>query len=696
MTTPAGHLVNVAGDNSHVGVQSQYTDIDTVIIPGNVQLTVGQDASPSAKYNAGVENLRSGNPRRARELIWDAMMSGHRGNDVLFHWLVAMLSGRTVRGFTKEESEQLRLSRSRYAWVGGDAWADGVRLIYRLLDSAVPSLSGQTEAKAAKADASFLVKQLKNLGEEQRGMVLPHVEPFLTGHLRDELWEGELQDAQYRQHSGGRLGRAWMFFQPVPKQVLLPSPLPPAERAADRIGMRASACLFAAAAGYLGWELLWNDAVFGLLGYVAVLTGGIVAAAADLEWRLLTGRRRQKDERLRVGRQSAPSGLGDELSAQVNKLFNRYFARYALDKAERERWEAATAGFRTFHADEIIAVCRSSGIRPSEAAWLIRYEVRQLRQRWQKGTLYEYRRHLSPRPATAAARLAGLSALAVGGPWAVIALRAHPLAVVVTLLSGFWAWRCWLHANLERRRHAADREEHARRQQAIEAEFTRWSKTLEARPTEAEMATWLERDRTVLLGRTLDHFGLPRSRLIAHAFLEQPGVAVKRARIDGGSWRYTGYRLVVFLLAEDGVHQVTANLNFTTGTVTERERTSYRYDAIVSVRVLRQSRSGQTFELRLASGDPITIRVRDAESDEPRQDHNAEPAEDAHKAAEAEADTALDVTSAIDLLHMLERVAGQGHDWFQERHWAGAWSGDDAAGHEEADVMNEMRMTTQR
>jgi hypothetical protein len=594
VTTPTGHPVNVAGDNSQVGVQSQYTDIDTVIIPGNVQLTVGQDASPSAKYNAGVENLRSGNPRRARELIWDAMMSGHRGNDVLFHWLVAMLSGRTVRGVTKEEGEQLKLSRSRYAWVGGDTWADGVRLIYRLLDSAVPSLSGETEAKAAKADTSLLVKQLKNLGEEQRGMVLPH------------------------------------------------------------------------------------------------------AAAADLEWRLLTGRRRQKDERLRVGSQSAPSGLDDELSAQVNKLFNRYFARYALDKAERERWKVATAGFRKFHADEIIAVCRSSGIRPSEAAWFIRYEVRQLRQRWQKGTLYEYRRHLSPRPATAAARRAGLSALALGGLWAVIALRAHPLAVVVTLLSGFWAWRCWLHANLERRRHAADREEHSQRQQAIEAEFTRWSKRLEARPTEAEMATWLERDRTVLLGRTLDHFGLPRSRLIAHAFLEQPGVAVKRARIDGGSWRYTGYRLVVFLPAEDGVHQVTANLNFTTGTLTERERTSYRYDAIVSVRVLRQSRSGQTFELRLTSGDPFTIRVRDAEPDEPQQDHDAEPAEDAHKAAETEADTALDVTSATDLLHMLERVAGQGHNWFQERHWAGAWSGDDEADHEEADVMNEMQMTTQR
>jgi hypothetical protein len=104
----------------------------------------------------------------------------------------------------------------------------------------------------------------------------------------------------------------------------------------------------------------------------------------------------------------------------------------------------------------------------------------------------------------------------------------------------------------------------------------------------------------VLLGRALDHFRLPRSRLKAHAFLEEPGVAVKRARIEGRPWRYARYQLLVFLLAEDGVRQVKANLDFIAGTLTIRERTSYRYDAIVSVRVKRETRR-QTFELRLAT-----------------------------------------------------------------------------------------------
>jgi hypothetical protein len=686
MTAPGGQPVNVARDDSRVGVQAQnaYFDVDTVTFPG-VQLTFGQDASPDATYRAGVENLKSGNPRMARKLIWDAMMSDRVGNDVLFHWLVAMLSGRTIRQFSSEEIDQLKLSRTRYEEAGGDAWADGVRLIYRLLNS-VPSFATGTEHRTAETDMSLLVEQFEDLGEEQRDMVRPHLELFLSGRLENEMWRRKLQLAQSRQLADDRPGRAWMFFQPIPAEVLLPLPPPEGISAAHRLTKGASACLFALATGYLSWELLRHGAFLGLLGYVVALAGG--AAAAHLEWRFLTGRSDLKNEMIRVANQPAPRSAGDELAGQVDKLFNRYFVRYAPDKAERELWEAAAAGIRKFHRKEITEMCQVSGISANKVAWLIRYEVRQLKQCWQNETLHEYRRQHLPRPATVADRRTGRAVLILAELCVFVVLRAHLLAdavaVSVAVPSAFCVWRCRLRVNLERRRYDADREQHAQRQEAIDNEFRRWSEKLEARPQDADMAAWLACDRTVLLGRALDHFHLSRSRLSAHAFHEEPAVAVKRARIEGLPWRHAKYRLLVFLLAEDGVRQVRANLDFTTGTLTVRERTSYRYDAIVSVRVSQDARRGQTFELRLTAGDAITIRVRDADPGETQQDQDTGPTDETQVGAEAEEDTAPDVTSMADVLHMLEGVAGEGRNWFQGREWAGAWSGDGAPGKEDA------------
>ena len=107
MTTPGTQPFNSAGDSANVGVQGQ-----TVTIAGDVQLAVGQDASPAERYKASVNNLKSGNPATARERIWDAMMGDHMSSEVLFHWLVAMLSGRTVRQFSKGEIGQLQHFRT--------------------------------------------------------------------------------------------------------------------------------------------------------------------------------------------------------------------------------------------------------------------------------------------------------------------------------------------------------------------------------------------------------------------------------------------------------------------------------------------------------------------------------------------------------------------------------------------------------
>ncbi len=55
------------------------------------------------------------------------------------------------------------------------------------------------------------------------------------------------------------------------------------------------------------------------------------------------------------------------------------------------------------------------------------------------------------------------------------------------------------------------------------------------------MAEWLEDDRTVLLGMALEHFHLPRSRMIAHGFIEEPFPGARRSQADEGLLRYQKY-----------------------------------------------------------------------------------------------------------------------------------------------------------
>jgi hypothetical protein len=668
------------GDNSQVGVQGQ-----NITVEGGVHVG-GPGQSPEDKYAEGVANLDGRNPERARELIWEAMMGWEATGDecvtseVLFYWLVAMLSGRTVRQFSEKEISQLRHFRSRYAESGGDEWAAGVRLIYQLLDSV---LRPPGTRPGPDIDVSLLENQFDGLGEAQRELLF-RLELFLSGPRKDERWQGRLQDARSRQCSNHRPDRAWKFFHPEPVEVNLPEPRPVA---VGRRWMWSSALVFVVTAGSFGLVLLWTDTVLGLLGYVVALTGGIVAAAADLELRFYRERSRLQDEqRWVLGQDDIVSN--DESAKRIEKRFQKYFDRYGPDEITRDLWKNAPGAVRRFYRNEIIGICQSTRASVAEVDWFIRYEVHQMLQRAQGGALRLPREQPLECPAAPAARRAGWIILALGCALAVFALRVYALGIAVVLLGEYWAWARWFPVALERKRYAADEKERDHRQAGIDEAFRKWNERLADRPSDAEMAEWLERDRTVLLGKALDYFRLPRSRLAAHGFLEKPGVAARRMQLDGCLPRYQGYQIWMFLLAEDGVRQMRASLDFLTGNLTEREEIAYGYSSIAAVHVTRK-RGGQMFELRLTGGDPINVQVKkpDTGAKPPGQqgdrDENTELAEEAEEAGNVADDHDLDVASITNTLHLLEGVAADGQKWLQEHAWATAWTGDkksDSAG----------------
>ena len=602
MTVPHGGPFNHAGDNAQVGVQGQY-----VLIEGDVKVTAAPDESPEAKYKAGVANLNSRNPGQARELIWDAMMGWEAiGNwqvtgEVLFHWLVAMLSGRTARQFTGAEISQLRQFRPRCTEIGDDDWAQGVRLIYQLLDSALQS---PEDADRPRASMPLLISQFDSLSKKQRELLRP-LDLFLSGPRKDEMWRDDLENARAGQHSLNRRTHAWMFFHPDPAKVVLPETWLGQSIAASLWWMRVSMILFAALAGYLGLELLGQGAVLGLLGYAAALTGSIVAAAADLEMRPRTEPRHPPQPAVLLNDEHAK-----DLIKRIGKLFDKYYEKYEPVEANRRLWADATTDARRFYQDEITAICQANGYSTDQVAWLIRHEVRQMNHRWRDGSPeFPPQRQIPRSRAVTARRAAGLATLVLGFILAVFTARAHFLGFTAVLLSAIWAWRCWLRVSLQR----AGSEEHKRRQEDVDEAYRRWATRLKDRPKDAQMAEWLEGDRTVLLGMALDHFHLSRSRMVAHGFIEKPAPGARRSQISGGLPRYQKYQIWMFLLAEGGVHQMRASLDFLTGTLVEREQISYGYTSIAAVRMLRKSGGMRTYELSLTAGEPIKVQVRETD-----------------------------------------------------------------------------------
>jgi hypothetical protein len=653
---------NSAGDNSRVGVQAQTIHDGVTIVYGDMpHYDAPPGASPEEKYQVGRNNLAGGMATKARELIWEAMTHEHQSSEIMFHWLIAMLSSRTIRQFSDEELLQLNYVGTRRSDDESDHWAEGVRLIFRLLES-VGILP-----KSPKPDISLVVEEFDDLGTQQRDMLLPRLEPFLDGPLKDAMWLRERASAEAGRLDGNRKNRAWMFFQPAPFPSRVRKPRHPSTTSAERIRAWATTGIFAAVIAYFGWELLRHDLVLGVLAYAAGLAGGAFAWVNGMELRFLTERRHMKDRQLQPPRPSASRPPRDGFADKVDALFRHYSAKYLPDTAERAAWEAAAAGIRKLDRDEIVTEYRETRIPADRVAWLIRYRIRQSRDRWRKGTLYDYRNELRPGPGTTTSFRAGVAIAILGGLGAVAMLRAHPIAdtasVLIGLPSGIWAWRGWLQIDLERGRYAADAEENQQRQADSEVEFARWTRVLESRPTDAEVAAWLDYDRTALLGQAMDHYKLARSQVLTHAFLEEPGAGARRARARNGPMRYSRYRLVVFLLTSDGVRQMTADLSVVATTLRHLERISYRYDAIASASVSLASNASerpriqQRFKLTLVNGDPISVIVTDLD---PRDIQQGEDVDSLSRAT-------LDAASVTNTLHVLEGIAAEGKGWFQER-----------------------------
>ncbi|MFI0482522.1 hypothetical protein [Actinomadura sp. 9N215] len=398
-----------------------------------------------------------------------------------------------------------------------------------------------------------------------------------------------------------------------------------------------------------------------LLVYLLSIGGGSCAARAGAEWHFLTERRRAKDKEYRRPREHASRAKSTGFAGKVDQHFDHYFATYLPHNTSRSAWLAGTAGIRRSVRDEIVDVYREQRTGVEKIAWLIRYRVSEVRRQWENGTLWNYQQELSPPLAIKVVTLLGLAVLTSGTIWTVG--RAAPTAPASTitstflaLLAGALASRAWLQIFVEHQRYAADKAEATRIQKGCEAAFRRWKLKLADKPTDPDMAAWLDHDRKVLLDEALHHYGLTMSDMIAHAFIETAGSPTKRARVHKGPWRYTRYRLLLFLLTKDGVRQLSADLDFERGTFHDRARTNYRYEAVAAVRVRQADDGDHSFELALVNGELVKAEMLAAAMEELQVDETLATV----------SETTLDAAGLGHTLHVMEGIAAEGKCWIEQ------------------------------
>jgi hypothetical protein len=161
MTVPADAAINVATGTASVGVQAQ-------VVHGDVSVYQLTGDAPEDLYRAGVHYLDGGMPTKAREFIGAARAHGYVTSEVEFHWLLALLSGRTLRQLSAEDLASLTAAREQPPLHGGEEWATGLKVINCLLDS----------LDAAEADLLLLLRKLDELGKLQQGKIFRHLDMF--------------------------------------------------------------------------------------------------------------------------------------------------------------------------------------------------------------------------------------------------------------------------------------------------------------------------------------------------------------------------------------------------------------------------------------------------------------------------------------------------------------------------------------
>lgn len=588
---------------------------------GDVTYNVDSAASPEQRFQTGVEMLKGGMGRRAEEMIREAVERNYRSNQVLYYWALSVLSARSFDHLGTEDFDALRNCYAMANTALRDAWLQALTVVMEFISC----LIRQDGFIVDDSELDQVTAQYGMLPPERREEIRRHLDQIMTGALQDRLDTKYAAEVGERRMDGDRANRAWKFFEAEPEPPRLrtfPEPrLNLGARMASVVGVALAgvsllATLIAVAA---------SDVLFGLIFAVGAGGGGYLLATSGKSW--LVARERAAADDARHGEEPSRTRYaleppadetadaddftwGETDKADENhawellrrKLFNSLVAPWVTmrfadlnpDGANgRKKWEEESHGLREALTDDIRRRYASDELTLNQLDWLVKWNARKAKDHCDKGTLRAHRAEVRPGVATGALAFLGLVGMLGGLIFGTIGAfdwrpGAAPILLAAIVLGALIAWAGRIDAYLVRRDlWRAESAYAASRHNEETAEFDRWQHVLEDRPTDAEMARWLDYDKIHIKNLVMRSRRMVNRDIEAHAVLTEALNPCRRARVLYGPPRYSRYRVIVILLTQAGVRHVSMDLDFFKGIASNELSDVFRYDSISSAKMLK-------------------------------------------------------------------------------------------------------------
>lgn len=673
---------------------------------------------PEKKFSVALNFLNGNMPRQAEDLIGEAVGGGYTGTKVAYYWTLSVLSDRSFDHLDQKEFTSIRNAIDMANPNAGDKWWSAFAVVLGLFNC---FLRQDKSGNLDQHEFDQVQLELGRLPEKRRDEIRRHLAMILEGGIQDQLDAEYAQEVHKLRMGDDRKKRVWKFFEPIPAAPRARKPGEPVFSSSQQAGA-VSGLLLAAAGVCLSFAVVLSKSVIAAaLMALFLIAGGLAVARYGLTRFAAQGRLADKEAeyqrparpgggwapRPREPVQSQPGdgAAGSSKAAQARArqaafslliplYVQWHFDRQGPGKPEDQRkWEQDTAGVKASLSERILDQYPGSDTEPGALNWLIKWHAEQEAARWKAGKYFDYRETMRV-PATAQAGF-GAGAALIAGTAIIIAIGifwAHTLyALISALLLGVG---CWLLAHsgawdyqIRRRRWSADLADFEERMQRERAAYQKWEEVLKDRPTDDEMARWLDYDKMYLKTLAMNQNGLVNRDIITHIILTEASAPCLRARVLYGPARYSAYTVMIFLLAEAGVRQMSVTLDFATGTPTNQVRQSFNYDKISSARAAEVGISydegrrkvilpeknedrprgsddrslilSQGLQLRFTNGDIIDVVAENFDAgflDRMREDPNRL------------VELAVDTSGLRGASRILEAVAAEGKEWIvQER-----------------------------